>query len=155
MWNPFKSKQTSKIASPVEGTLIDLSQVHDEAFASKAMGDGFAIIPGINTFVSPMDGTIAACFPTGHAYGIINDTVELIVHIGIDTVELQGEGFHSLVKQGDIVKKGDPLAEVDLALLKDKGYDTTTMVILTNGLTPLMFDQKDTVKAGEDVADVQ
>lgn len=153
MWNPFKSKLNNTIASPVEGTIIALSSVHDEAFSSKIMGDGFAVIPKNNTFVSPIDGVVAACFPTGHAFGIVNDTMELIVHIGIDTVELNGEGFHSLVKQDDTIKKGDPLVEVDLAFVNEKGYDTTTMVVLTNGLMP-SITKKGYVKEGEDVANI-
>lgn len=154
MWNLFKPKQKHTIASPVKGTIIDLSSVHDEAFSNKVMGDGFAVIPNSNIFVSPIDGVVAACFPTGHAFGIVNDYMELIVHIGIDTVELQGKGFHSLVKLNDTVKKGDPLVEVDLAYLNEKGYDTTTMVILTNGLVPSMIDQKEFVEVGEDVASI-
>lgn len=154
MWNLFKSKPKHTIASPVKGTIIDLSKVHDEAFSNKVMGDGFAVIPKSNIFVSPIDGVVAACFPTGHAFGIINDHIELIVHIGIDTVELQGEGFHSLVKQDDTIKKGDPLVEVDLSYLNEKGYDTTTMVVLTNGLIPSMINQKESVEEGEDVASI-
>lgn len=154
MWNLFKSKKKKTIVSPVQGKVIDLSNVKDEAFASKAMGDGFAIEPSSDMFVSPIDGTIAALFPTGHAFGITNDDMEIIVHIGIDTVELQGNGFHSYVKQGDLVKKGDPIIKADIASIKQQGYDVTTMVIFTDGNQPNIHKINEQVKEGEEVASI-
>lgn len=154
MWNLFKNKKKQAIGSPVQGRLIDLSSVKDEAFASKAMGDGFAIEPSSDIFVSPIDGTIAAVFPTGHAFGITNDDMEIIIHIGIDTVELQGNGFHSYVNQGDQVKKGDPVVKADIASIKAKGYDVTTMVIFTDGKQPVVEKLNELVKEGEDVASI-
>lgn len=150
MWNPFKKNKA--IVSPVKGKLIDIGKVKDEAFSSKALGDGFAIEPEASRIVSPIDGVVTAAFPSGHAYGIENDQVELIVHIGIDTVQLNGEGFHSFARQGENVKKGDLLAEVDFKAIKDKGYDITTVVIISNGLTPELMKAEAVVEEGEDVA---
>lgn len=154
MWNLFKNKKKQTIVSPVQGKIIDLSTVKDEAFASKTMGDGFAIEPSSDMFVSPIDGTIAAVFPTGHAFGITNEDMEMIVHIGIDTVELQGNGFHSFVKQGDFVKKGDPIIKANIASIKQQGYDVTTMVIFTDGKQPIIHKLNEQVKEGEEVASI-
>lgn len=150
MWNLFKKNRA--ISAPVKGKLIDITKVKDEAFSSKALGDGFAVYPESSRVVSPIDGTITVVFPSGHAYGIENDKVEIIVHIGIDTVQLNGEGFHSFVKQGETVKKGDLLAEVDFEHIQKKGYDATTVIIISNGLVPELLKSDVIVEEGEDVA---
>lgn len=115
--------------------------------------DGFAVYPDSPRIVSPIDGTVTVVFPSGHAYGIENDKVEIIVHIGIDTIQLGGEGFHSFVKQGDTVKKGDLLAEVDFKHIEEKGYDPTTVVIISNGLVPELLKSDVIVEEGEDVVE--
>ena len=98
MFNFFK-KEEFKIVAPVSGELIPLSQVPDQVFSTKMMGDGFAVIPGSNRVVAPLSGSLETVFPTGHAVGIkTKDGIECIVHIGLDTVELNGEGFNVLVK---------------------------------------------------------
>lgn len=132
MWNPFNKKK-KQLVSVCDGKMLELSEVEDEVFASKSMGDGYAISPSSNCICAPCDGQLVACFPTGHAFGIQSDELEIMIHIGIDTVELNGEGFEVLVKQGDQIKTGQPLVNIDLEKIASKGYDLSTMVIVTSG----------------------
>ncbi|MCB2362422.1 beta-glucoside-specific PTS transporter subunit IIABC [Clostridium estertheticum] len=121
------------IISPVAGEIISLSEVKDEGFASLAMGKGIAIIPSEGKVYAPADGEIAMLFPTGHAVGIRTEYgAEILIHIGIDTVRLNGKFFKTNVKQGNIVKKGDLLIEFNLDEIVKLGYDTTTVLIITN-----------------------
>lgn len=120
-----------EIACPVKGTVIPVTEVKDEAFASRGIGDGIGIIPQDGNIYAPFDGTIEAVFPTGHAIGLSSNGVSLLIHIGIDTVKLNGEGFHLMVKQDDYVKKGDLLVSFDRKLLEEKGYDPTVICIVT------------------------
>ncbi len=116
------------------GKLVSLDKVPDPVFAEKMMGDGFAIELSEGKIYAPVDGEITLVFPTGHAYGITTDNAhEILIHIGIDTVELDGEGFDVKVAQGDKVKQGDLLAEVDLELIKEKGKPSITPMIFTSG----------------------
>lgn len=109
------------LSSPLSGKILDLSEVPDETFASKLMGDGIAIEPTSGIITSPVDGTVAQLFWTNHALGIITDSgIELLIHVGIDTVKMEGRGFKAFVSQGDKVKAGDKLLEVDLDLVKKK-----------------------------------
>lgn len=130
------NKQLTKkesIVSPLAGEIKMLSEVKDPAFASEAMGKGIAIKPSIGEVVSPVDGTISAVFPTGHAIGITsNDGAEILIHIGIDTVQLNGQYFSPFVQVGDTVKQGDPLVNFDIEKIKEAGFDVTTPVIITN-----------------------
>lgn len=119
--------------SPLSGRLIALEDVPDEVFSNKMMGDGFAIEPKTGEVVSPVDGKIATLFPTKHALGIVADNNrEILIHFGIDTVKLEGEGFEALVNQGERVKKGQPILRVDLDKVKKKAPSTITPIILTN-----------------------
>ncbi len=121
------------LGAPVAGTAVDLTEVPDKVFASLAMGRGIGIIPTNGTIVAPVDGTVAVAMKTGHAYGLKTDTgVEVLVHIGIDTVQLKGVGFSARVAKGDKVNKGDVLCEVDLDAVRAAGYDPTTVMIVTN-----------------------
>lgn len=127
-----KNENTAFVATQT-GKAVPLSEVPDEAFAQKMLGDGVAILPSEGTVVSPMDGEIVTVLDSLHAYGIkTKDGLDLLVHIGINTVELKGEGFKCFVKEGDKVKAGDKLAEVDLALLKEKDYPAYTPILITN-----------------------
>lgn len=122
------------IVSPGTGKLIDLGQVKDEMFASKALGDGFAIELTEGKIIAPFNGEVITAFPTGHAFGILDDLGhEVLIHVGIDTVTLNGDGFDVKVKQGDHIKQGEVLVVVDLDKLKAANIDSTTMVIFTSG----------------------
>lgn len=135
----FKNEQsdtarTNIIFNPINGTIKPITSVADPVFAEKTMGDGAAIIPSEGKLYAPASGTIIALFPTGHALGIATDSgTELLIHIGIDTVELNGEGFESHIRTNQKVNKGDLLISFDLNTLKEKGYDPTVMVVVTNG----------------------
>lgn len=130
----FLKKNQFKVVACASGKCIPLSEVNDSVFSKKMMGDGFAIIPENEMIVSPVDGTIETVFPTKHAIGIkTKDGVEIILHIGLDTVNLNGEGFTSYVKAGDHVKAGQKVSCIDRQNLLDKGYDLSTMVIFTSG----------------------
>lgn len=145
MFNFFKSKskepETPAIAdnavvSPADGQLVDIASVSDPVFAQEMMGKSAALkLPQSKvTLCAPANGKLTVLYPTGHAFGIaMNNGNELLVHIGIDTVNANGDGFKTLKKkQGDIVKAGDPIVEVDVNKLQ-KTYDMTTMIILVNG----------------------
>lgn len=126
-------KMSTKIYAPFEGKLVNLSAVPDETFASGLMGQGVAIIPSTGNLYAPFEGTVTSIFQTKHAIGLTSDSgVELLIHVGIDTVELKGEGFEPQVKEGDIIKKGQLLMTVDLDNIKEKGYQTITPIIVTN-----------------------
>ena len=152
--NIAKNDFDGKISACVSGEVIELEKVNDPAFASKTMGDGVAIIPENGIITSPVDGSIEVAFPTGHAVGLkTSDNVEILIHVGIDTVELNGECFNILVKQGDIVKKGKKLIEFDLTKIKEKGIDPTTMIILTSlgDLSSMNVEKCGKVKANENI----
>ena len=132
----LKSKKSSlkpsELAACVKGEMIPLENVNDPVFSSKNMGDGVAFIPEVGEITSPVDGTVEVAFPTGHAIGLkSNDNFEVLIHVGIDTVELNGQGFKILVKQGEKVTRGQKLIEFDLNKIKEKGYDPTTMLLIT------------------------
>lgn len=134
LFNFKKAKYDSKVLyAPTDGEYVALEKVEDNVFSQKIMGDGFAIEPNNGTFVSPISGELATVFPTKHAYGIkTDDGKEVLIHIGIDTVSLNGLGFDVKVKQGQKVKTGDVLVKVDLEAVKKAGYPITTMVIITS-----------------------
>lgn len=122
-----------ELTAPLEGTIIPLNQMNDPVFASEALGKGIAIVPDTNKVYAPSDGIITVFFETGHAIGLTTDNgAEVLIHVGIDTVELKGQYYHPKVKQGDVVKQGDLLLEFDLNAIKERGYDLTTPVIITN-----------------------
>ncbi|MCB5237317.1 beta-glucoside-specific PTS transporter subunit IIABC [Niallia circulans] len=128
-----KKTDEGKMELPVIGHAISLDDVNDEVFSSRAMGDGIAIVPTKGILYSPFDGKVEVAFPTGHAFGLKSNTgVEMLLHIGINTVELNGKGFNAKVKVGDLVEKGQVLGEFDLEDIKKAGYDPTTMMIFTN-----------------------
>ncbi|MBJ7221058.1 MULTISPECIES: PTS beta-glucoside transporter subunit IIABC [unclassified Brenneria] len=121
------------IGSPIRGETLPLEQVNDQTFASGLMGKGIAIKPLVGRVVSPIDGVIASLFKTNHAIGLASDDgAEVLIHVGIDTVKLNGQYFTAHVKTGDTVKQGDLLVEFDYQAIEAAGYDTTTPVIITN-----------------------
>lgn len=129
------SKTNITIVSPVNGTAVLLEQVPDAVFADKILGDGMAVIPTDGKFVSPVDGEVTSVADSLHAIGFqTEDGLDVLMHIGLDTVKLNGEGFTVSVKEGDKVKKGDAVVEVDLQLLADKGLNPITPIIVCDGL---------------------
>lgn len=127
-------KMTKDIVySPMRGDIIALKDVKDDAFAQEALGKGIAIMPTDGEVVAPVNGTITTLFPTLHAIGITGDSgVEILIHIGLDTVQLNGEGFNAHIKQGDKVKKGQLLMNVDLKAIQKAGFSIETPIIITN-----------------------
>ncbi|MDU5950630.1 MAG: glucose PTS transporter subunit IIA, partial [Paenibacillus macerans] len=121
------------IGSPLKGTVKPLSEIADEAFSSGAMGKGIAIEPAEGKVVAPADGVLTSLFSSGHAIGITSDHgVDILIHVGKDTVKLKGKYFAPKVKQGDRVRKGQVLMEFDAEAIKAEGYDITTPVIISN-----------------------
>lgn len=134
MFNFFK-KNTGKIIAPISGKIIAISDCEDAVFSEKILGDGVAVIPDgkSGTIVSPVNGKVVNTVNTLHAFGLeTDDGVELLVHIGLNTVELKGEGFENLVQLGDTVKAGEPLCKVDFNLISAKGYPLQTPVVITD-----------------------
>lgn len=127
----FFRKKPLKLALPAQGQLLELKDVPDEAFAQKMLGDGYAVDPTDGQIASPIDGTISYIFPTGHAFGVENDDFEILVHIGIDTVELEGKGFSAKKAAGDSVKAGEVVIVADLDVIKQGGKPIITPVIVT------------------------
>lgn len=129
----FLFHKKSTIYSPCDGEFKSLNEVKDEVFSKELMGKGFAVVPTTGDIHSPVDGKVTMVFPTKHAIGITDkNNVEYILHIGIDTVQLKGTGFQTSVQEGDSVKAGDLLVNCDLAMLKQAGYQTDVLVIVTN-----------------------
>lgn len=125
--------QAETIAAPLKGEVVALENVNDPVFSSGAMGKGAAIKPSGNQVVAPFDGEVQIAFPTGHAYGLKSDKgAEVLIHIGIDTVSLDGKGFDAKVQANQRIKKGDVLATFDNSVITEAGLDDTTMVIVTN-----------------------
>ena len=129
-----EAKADLTLTSPMAGTTVALSDVADEAFAAGALGPGIAVSPAAGAVVvAPCDGKVSVAFPTGHAYGIKSASgVQVLIHIGMDTVKLEGKGFTPRVAKGDVVKRGDVLAEVDWDIIREAGYDTITPMVVTN-----------------------
>lgn len=124
----------NKIVAPVSGKVIPLEEVADPTFAGKVLGDGFAIVPEDSMIKSPVNGTVELMYETGHAVGLsTDDGKEILIHIGIDTVAMNGEGFHIIAKTGQNVKCGDPLVEVDFEKIRKAGKSNSVIVIVTSG----------------------
>lgn len=122
------------VTAPFSGKLVPLSSVPDETFASGVLGEGIAIEPSDGLFCSPVSGTVESIAETRHAIGFAGDNgLEILVHVGLETVGLKGEGFEILVKEGDTVKEGQPVAKVDLDLIRARGLNTITSIVLTGG----------------------
>jgi len=153
-----KAGETDTFYSVANGHLEDIEKVSDPTFAQKMLGDGYAVIPTDGKIVAPVDGTIETIFPTKHALGIKTDNgLEVLVHMGIDTVQLKGEPFDIKVTDGQKIKHGDQLAQVDLDKIKQAGKKTDMMVIVTNmpSVAYLKYNVLDTdVKLGREVVRV-
>jgi len=141
-------KKQFPIWSPLKGKILELSKVSDQTFSTGCMGAGIAIVPDEGKIFSPVKGKIISIFPTKHAFCIqCDDGMELLIHIGIDTVMLDGKGFNSLVNDGDLVEIGTPLLEFDLNLISSSGYETTTLVLITNSATysEIMYSKENNI----------
>ena len=152
MLNLFGKKEAAfHVVACVDGKCIPISEVKDPMFSEKMIGDGFAIIPSGDTIVSPIGGEVVSLFPTCHAVGIAYKGIKVLIHIGVDTVNLRGEGYTPLVKKGDQVKAGQPIMKLDLEKMNESGYDLTTMTIFTGGYDkPIKLScYNEDVKAGE------
>lgn len=144
--------EEKNVFSPLNGKAVPLSEVNDAVFSQKILGDGIAIRPAEGKIYAPVDGKITALFDTKHAVGLeSNDGVELLIHIGIDTVNLEGKHFTAHIKNGDNVKKGDLLISFDKEAIEQEGYDTVTPVLITNTVDFVKITSKpdQDVKAGE------
>ncbi|GLC90083.1 beta-glucoside-specific PTS transporter subunit IIABC [Lysinibacillus piscis] len=121
------------IPSPIKGIVVPMQKVNDEVFASAALGNGVAVYPEVGEVVAPMDCTVSVLYPTLHAIGLqLNNGVEMLIHIGLDTVQLNGEGFKAHVNVGDHIKQGTKIVSFDISSIKSKGYDLVTPIIVTN-----------------------
>ena len=128
-----EEKDGTVIAAPVSGKAVPMSQVNDPTFSQEILGKGTAIIPSEGRIVAPADGQVTMVFDTKHALSIQTDNgAELIIHIGLDTVQLKGQYFEAHVQAGDKVKKGDLLLDFDMDKIKAAGYDVITPVIVCN-----------------------
>jgi glucose-specific phosphotransferase system IIA component len=135
MFGKKKGKPTAygHILAPADGEVISLDAVGDPVFSERILGDGAAVIPESGTILSPVDGVVTSIAKTLHAFGITTpDGLEILIHVGINTVELTGAGFQCRVKEGDTVVAGDPLCDVDLGMVEREGYQTCTPVVITN-----------------------
>lgn len=152
-----EAKADLSVSSPLAGTVVPLEQVKDESFAKGMLGPGIGIEPADGLVVAPFDGKVTVAFPTGHAYGLKSASgVQVLIHVGMDTVKLDGKGFTPRVAKGDIVRRGDVLAEVDLDVIRAAGYETITPVVVTNKkkLGPVTPVASGEIQRGEALLDV-
>jgi PTS system glucose-specific IIA component len=139
------------VLAPLDGRVVDLEDVPDEVFAQKMAGDGVAIDPAGSVAVAPVSGTLAKLFPGGHAFGLVCDNgVELIVHIGLDTIELRGEGFENIASEGQVVQAGTPIVRFDRAAIERKGKVILSPVVSCGNGT-IVRRASGQVQAGRDV----
>ncbi len=128
-------KKKLPILAPLSGEVIGIDKVDDPVFSQKILGDGFAVIPQSDSVIevcAPVSGQLTTVFATGHAFAIVDpDGLEILVHVGIDTVELKGHGFSALASEGDMVAAGQPIVRVDAAQVREAGFQLTTPVVFT------------------------
>lgn len=155
---PETAAPTAAVLAPVAGEIVPLAEVDDPVFASRALGDGVGVVPSDGVVVAPVAGELLTVADTGHAFGLKTaDGVEVLVHVGIDTVKLAGTGFQVAVRKGEHVAAGDRLVTVDLGVVREAGYDTTTLVTVVNAraLTRVEPRPAGTVARGGVVIDVE
>ena len=152
----FLKRKTRTIYAPVDGQVVALESVDDEVFSQKMVGDGVAIMPMSNKFTAPIDGVVSKIFSTNHAYSIKSTKdLEVMVHIGLETVALDGKGFTRIAHEGDEVKAGDVIIEVDLAHIKEHAKDIITPVIVLEESDVKEIDKKlNIVKNGDMIMEV-
>ncbi len=145
------------IQSPLKGNKVSLSDISDAAFSSGALGQGLAIEPAEGKLYSPVNGTIVTLFPTGHAVGLKSDEgVEVLVHIGMDTVSLDGDGFTIHAQADQVVKQGDLLVEFDIDKIKEAGLEAVTPVVITNtnDYSEVRDIASETIEVGQDIIQI-
>ena len=153
----FLKRKTREIYAPVDGKVVEIAHVADEVFANKMVGDGVAVIPMSDTFCAPISGTVSKIFSTNHAYSVKSDKeLEVMVHIGLETVALNGEGFERLVQEGERVNAGDPVIRVDLPYLTEHAKDIVTPVIISDESDVKEIEKRYTVmKTGDCIMEVK
>ena len=150
-----KEKIYQNLTSPIEGKIILLEDVEDQVFSQKLMGDGYAVDITNNTVVSPFDGEVVMTFPTNHAYGLKRDDgLEILIHLGMDTVQLNGAGFECLVEKGDKIKKGDMIAKIDLNYIKEQGKSLISPVIVTSGQKIKIIQTHEKILLNEEILEI-
>ena len=152
----FLKRKTREVFAPVDGQIVELASVDDEVFSQKMVGDGVAIQPITGSFTAPIDGVVSKIFSTNHAYSIKSDKdLEVMVHIGLETVALNGEGFTRISKEGDAVKAGDVIIEADLAYIKEHAKDIITPIIISDESDVKEIEKKYAiVKEGDKIMEV-
>ena len=152
----FLKRKIREVRSPVDGEVVALESVDDEVFSQKLVGDGVAVIPMSNRFMAPIDGVVSKIFSTNHAYSIKSPKdLEVMVHIGLETVSLEGKGFTRMASEGDEVKAGDVIIEADLAYIREHAKDIITPIIILEESDVKEIDKKLTiVKAGDMIMEV-
>ena len=152
----FLKRKVREVSAPVDGQVVALESVADEVFSQKMVGDGVAIMPMSNKFTAPIDGVVSKIFSTNHAYSIKSTKdLEVMVHIGLETVALEGKGFTRIANEGDEVKAGDVIIEVDLAYIKEHAKDIITPVIVLEESDVKEIDKKlNIVKSGDMIMEV-
>lgn len=145
------------LCSPVNGNVIKLEKVNDEMFAQKMLGDGIAVVPSEDEFVSPIDGEVTLIYETQHAIAIKTEcNTEVLIHIGIDTMNLEGKPFSTKVHVGDKVKKGDLLTNINWAMILTKGLEKVVPIIILNKKVKLINDSEDVeVKVGDPILNIE
>ncbi len=151
---PATAPQTTTLIAPLSGKVMDITEVEDAAFSSGALGKGVAIQPTEGVVVSPVDGTVATLFKTNHAIGLVTETgAEILIHVGMDTVQLDGKHFTAKIAQGDKVVAGQPLVEFDIAEIEKAGYSVLTPVVITNSenFADVVYETGKVVKMKDDL----
>ena len=153
----FLKRKVRDVYAPVDGQVVTLESVDDEVFSQKLVGDGMAVIPMSNIFTAPIDGVVTKIFTTNHAYSIkSNQDLEVMVHIGLETVALEGKGFTRIANEGDEVKAGDNIIEVDLEYIKEHAKDIITPIIILDKSDVTQIDKKlNIVNSGDIIMEVK
>ncbi len=156
--NLFSKGGGIKIGAPVTGRLVSIKEVNDPTFSDEILGKGVAVIPSDNRIYAPVSGTVTTLFPTGHAAALTsNEGVEVLIHVGLDTVKLNGKYFKTHASEGQKVEKGDLLLEADMEQIKAEGYDIITPVVICNSddFTEIHAAEANDVAHGDDVMTLQ
>ncbi len=152
----FLKRKTREVKAPADGEVVALESVNDEVFSQKLAGDGVAIVPVSNIFTAPIDGVVSKIFSTNHAYSIKSTKdLEVMVHIGLDTVELKGKGFKRIANEGDEVKAGDGIIRADLSYIQEHAKDIITPIIISDESDVRSIEKKlNIVKIGDVIMEV-